>query len=336
MRHRIPLVAGLVVLAAGSCNATPQEDPGFVSTELDAYCSIASRPDLVSWVGDIVTTCDQGELDHHGACSAGRVVGGTLEPIDFGAQRIQLALPASQGRLVVLLEDGALVLTDGAGNIQRELDGWAVDPAVSPDGERVAWIGVPDGFDLAEAGMGTPKVVATMSLADSARTVLVEDMMASAPRPIPGSREVLYVSANEDGVSGFFLAGPQRGATQITNIGLVDDTEENDPVAGSPAVWAPNGSLFFSVTGLESVEEPIDDPDADPLPEDELENGEVVDDGELDVGHLFRLVIVDDEARVEDLGEGAWPVLTRDGAVLAALPGASSPCATTYTLEGTP
>lgn len=332
--YRVPLLAGLVALAAGSCNSEPVDDPGFASTELEAYCAIASRPDLISWVDDVVTFCAQGEMDHHGACTAGRVVGGVVEPLDLGVA-IRLALPASGGRLVLLLDDERLVLTNENGDVERELDRWAADPSISTDGERVAWLGVPDGFDLAEVGLGTPKVVAVQSLVENARTVLVEDNMASAPRPMPGSLEVLYVSANEDGISGFFIAGPERGATQITNIGLIDDTEENEPVAGSPGVWV-NGSLFYSVTGLESVEESIDDPDVDPPAEDDLENGEVVDDGELEVAHLFRLVVIDDEARVEDLGEGGWPYLTHDGAVLATLPPGSAPCATTYTLEGTP
>src|SRR5690606_38091651 len=99
--------------------------------------------------------------------------------------------------------------------------------------------------------------------------------------------------------------------------------------------WAGSGALFYSVTGLESVEEPIDDPDAEPAPEDELENGEVVDDAELEVPHLFRLVLSDDVARVDELGEGGWPYVTSDGQLLAVLPGGSAPCATSYAMEGT-
>ncbi len=334
MKDRIALMSGLAVLAVGSC-AVP-DDPGFATTELEAYCAIATRADLVSWVGDVVTFCEQGEMDHSGACSAGRVMGGEAVPIDFGELAIRLALPASGGRLVVLTQDERLVLTDGGGGIQRELAAWAADPAVSADGERVAWIGLPDGVDPAEIGFGGPKVVAVQSLSENERTVLVEDPMASAPRPVPGSLDVLYVSGNEEGIAGFFLVGPERGATQITNVGLVEDGPELDPVAGGPSVFAPNGTLFYSVTGLESVDEIIDDHDADPPLEDDLENGEVVDDAELDVPYLFRLVLSDDVASVEELGEGGWPVITADGAVLASLPGGSSPCATTYTLEGTP
>jgi hypothetical protein len=327
-------VAALAVLLAA---CTDDEQPtGFVSSEVEAYCAIASRPDLVSWVGNVVTFCEQGEIDHHGACTVGRVRGSEVQTLELGDLRPQLALPASRGRLVVLLDDDRLVLTDGGANIERELDRWAAGPSISADGERIAWIGIPDGYPIADVGFGTPKVVAVMSLSEGNRTVLVEDNMASAPRPLPMSREVLYVSINENGVSGFFLAGPSRGATQITNAGLVEDNEEVDPVAGGVGVFAGNGALFYSVTGLESAEEVIDDPDADPPLEDDEENGEVVDDVELDIGHLFRLVVADDEARVEDLGEGAWPHLTSDGSVLAALPNGSTPCATIYTLEGTP
>jgi hypothetical protein len=153
---------------------------------------------------------------------------------------------------------------------------------------------------------------------------------------VPGSLDVLYVSGNEEGIASFYMVGPERGATQITNIGLVDDGAEFYPVAVSAAVFAPNGSLFYSVTGLESVDEPIDDPDADPPAEDDLENGELVDDAELQLAHLFRLTLSDDVAMVEEVGEGNWPVVTEDDALLASLPMGSAPCATTYTLEGTP
>lgn len=340
MRYKSSLVAALAVVAAGSCVSDGMT--GFVSTELDGYCAVAAQPGLVSWVGDVVTFCEQGELDHHGRCSAGRVVEGQVEPIELADDlAIQLALPASGGRLVLLLEDHRLILADGQGVLQRELDRWAADPSISADGERLAWIGIPDGLDAAEAGMGTPKVVAVRSLSDSERTVLVEDPMASAPRPIPGTLEVLYVSAGESGVAGFFIAGPSRGATQITNLGLVEDDELFDPVAGAPAIWGPDGSLFFGVTGLESAEEPMDELEAEPDPSEdvdveEVEDGVLVDDGDLDVSHVFRLAIVDDEARIEELGEGGWPQLSTDGGILAALPSGSSPCATTYTLEGTP
>lgn len=335
MRIRVSLSAGLAVIVALSCSGEVLD--AYVSPEVEAYCAVANRADLVSWVGGVVTLCEQGEMDHHGTCTAGRLVDGAIEPIELAdGLAIRLALPASRGRLLVLLEDERLVLIDDRGAIERELDRWAADPAISEDGERAAWIGIPDGFDLAEVGLGTPKVVVVQSLSDDARTVLVEDNMASAPRPIPGSSEVLYVSGNEDGISGFFLVGWGRGATQITNVGVVDADEATDPVAGSPGLWAANGSFFFGVTGLESVEEMVDDADAEPPPDDDLENGELVDDAELDVSHLFRLVIVDDEATVEEVGEGGWPQLDGDGAVLAALPRGSAPCATTYTIDGAP
>ena len=335
MRKRALLSTGLAMIVALSCSSEVLD--AYVSPELEAYCAVATRADLVSWVGGVVTLCEQGEMDHHGACTAGRLVDGAIEPIELAdGLALRVALPASRGRLLVLLADERLVLIDRGGAIERVLDRWAADPGISEDGERVAWIGIPDGFDLAEVGLGTPKVVAVQSLSENARTVLVEDNMASAPRPIPGSSEVLYVSGNEEGIAGFFLVGPGRGATQITNVGIVDADEELDPVAGSPSLWASNGSFFYGVTGLESVEEPIDDADADPPPDDDLENGELVDDAELEVSHLFRLVIVDDVATVEEVGEGGWPQLDGDGAVLAALPLGSAPCATTYATDGAP
>src|SRR5262245_53454086 len=109
MRHGALLA--LVLMSA----CTDEETPNFVSSEIQAYCAVASGPDLVSWSGNGVTFCEQGEIDHHGSCSAGRVVHGEVQMLSLGDLRIQRALPASHGRLVLLLDDERLVLTNNSG-----------------------------------------------------------------------------------------------------------------------------------------------------------------------------------------------------------------------------
>lgn len=316
MRYRTRVLIA-IALTAGACQGSGAPDPSVTpDAELLAYCAVAATPGLESWVGDVATTCAAGEDDESVTCSASRVAGdGALTPIVLPDElAILRALPASSGRLVLLLADGRLVLTSGDGTIERELAGWASDPWISADGERVTWIGLPDGVDAWDFGVMT--VVAVQSLSDAARTVLAEDELASAPRPVPNSTDVVYTSA-QTGLTSFWIAGPERPATQLTNVGLDTIGEDSGPTAEAQLAWSITGELFFGALG-----------DG---------NGEGEEEGVIDeteVAELWRLDLSAGE--VHEVGPGAWPRLRDDGTVLALQPAGSDPCGAIYTAGGTP
>jgi hypothetical protein len=278
---------------AGACG----ESPGSREDELDAYCAVVRRSDLDAWVGDVVTLCTaEGESV---SCSASRVsADGTLSPITTESP-VTRVLPASGGRFVALLADERLVLLGASGAIERELAGWASDPWISDDGQRVAWVGLPEGVDAWD--FGVPTVIATQEIDARGRTVVAEDDLAGAPRPIPGTDDVLYVSS-QTGLASFWMAGPSLPPRQITNVGLSEIGQATVPVAGRQLAWSA-GTLFYGVVGAEETS-------------------------------VWRLALGRNDAA--ELGPGAWPRVRADRSVLAMQPPGGAACASIYAPGGTP
>lgn len=305
-----------LALTAGACQGSSPDPSVTPDAELEAYCAIAATPGLDSWAYDVATVCTPGEDDHAATCVASRVGSdGALTPIALAEDlAIVRALPASGGRLVLLLADSRLVLTSGDGTIERELATWANDPWISADGERVTWIGLPDG--VTEWDFGVLTVVAAQTLAEGERIVLAEDDLASSPRPIPNSADVLYVSA-QTGLTSFWIAGPERPATQLTNVGLDTIGEDSTPTAEGQLAWSITGELLFGALG-----------EGDGTGEDDG----VTD--ETEVAELWRLDV--NAGEVHEVGPGAWPRVRDDGSVLALQPEGSDPCGAIYTAGGTP
>ncbi len=290
-----------LLLFVGCTGGTSVPDPTPSDTERDAYCAVAARPDLSVWIGDFVTLCQAPNEEELPACSAGRVTeGGMAElpwALELGAIRV---LPAADGRFVALLRDERLVLTRSDGGIERELASWANDPWISDDGERVVWVGLADGFDAWD--FGVPTVIVMQRLDQNASTVIVNDELASTPRPIPGSSDVLYVSVRT-GVASFWIAGPEREPRQLTNIGLDEVGPQFVPVADRQIAWTP-GALFYGVAE---------------------------EDGSW---RVWRLPLTDGAA--VEVGPGMWPRVRTDGSLFAFQPSSGSACAANYPAGGTP
>lgn len=291
-----------IASACGGAGGDGGPPPSSVDTELEAYCAVAQRDDLDLWVGDVLTLCAPGSDDDVVHCSGGRVAAsGAITQIDLAdgltARRL---LPARDGRLVALLDDERLVVLDSAGAVERELAAWASDPWITDDGSYVVWVGLPDGFDAWD--FGVPTVIAGQALDASTRTVLIDDESASTPRPIPGSRDVLFVSTST-GLASFWRVTPGAAPVQLTNVGLDEVGPEFVPVADRQLAWA-DGALFYGV--------------------DE-------EDGSTRVWRL------DLGARsASEIGPGAWPRPASGSSVLAAQPPGAATCAARYPAGGTP
>ncbi len=265
---------------------------GSTENELRAYCAVAQRADLDAWANDVVTEC-RSASDDVIECTAGRVsASGEVTAIAIAEPFVRV-LAASNDRYVVLLADERLVIADDDGAIGRVLASWASDPWISDDGERVAWIGLPDGVDAWD--FGVPTVIAVQDIDDAERTIVAQDDLAGAPRPIPGTRDVLYASS-QSGLASFWMAGPDLGARQVTNLGLTEIGQDSVPIAGRQLAWS-SGTLYYGVTGESATT-------------------------------LWRLVL--GNGITERLGDGAWPHRRSDGAVLAAQRPGSSACAAVY------
>lgn len=309
MRKRLGALALGVSLAICACepgSGGGGARAGARDAELDAYCEVARRADLELWVRDVVTLCAATGEDHHeaAACRAGRVVaGGAVE--DLGGLAVRRALPASGDRLLLLLDDERLVLAARDGRVERELAPWASDPFVSEDGARAAWVGLPDGASEYELGAETVLVAADLADPASAPEIVARDPLASTPRPIPGSRDVLYVSTTT-GVASAWIAGPGRAPEQLTNVGADEAGPDTAPVFDRQIAWA-DGALLFAIPG---------------------------EDGE-GAPRVHRLDL--ETGATLEVGPGAWPRALRDGSIAARQEAAASgTCAAVFPAGGTP
>lgn len=296
-KHLWNATAYILFFALGCVDAPPDPAP---DAERNAYCGVTARSDLDAWVGEVVTLC---RASSHGdeapSCSAGRVVSGSIVPLawasELGAIRV---LPAADGRYVALLADERLVMTRGDGSIERELAAWAGDPWVSEDGQRVVWVGLADGFTSWD--FGVPTVIVAQDMSETVPTVLIDDPWASTPRPIPGSRDIVYVST-EGGVASLWIGGPERAPARLTNAGLTSMGPEFVPVPDRELVWR-DGVLFYGARD------------------------------ESGASRIWRFSLADGASRV--LGPGAWPRLHSSGSLLARQE--TGDCAVSYPERETP
>lgn len=308
------LPTAALTLAASGCatGARPSPVGADVVFGESAYCDVARLPGLVDWSGGVATACpglDPAELDPDAIDgSACRVwmadgAGGLVETEITGARTAQ---GVGDGAIVVWGWDGRLVLHERDGRT-RELAPVAADPWLDVDEGAVAFIAPLPGATSLEPG--DDRRVMRVELRGPAPgpdqelgIELVTDATASSPVPVPGSRDVLYVSA-AGGVAQIVRVGP-TDITPLTNVGLEDVGMGFVPVYGRELVFAEGGARLVYVADYE-------------------------------VDMLWSLDLRTGEA--EELGPGRFPALASDGAVLAQNESASdASCALRYLAGGAP
>lgn len=228
---------------------------------------------LVTRHGDVALLCDDAVApgDHPDLipdCDAAIVAAdGTVRPLRRGGLLAAARLDAE--RLVLGTRDLRLVVRDARGG-EIEIARAAVDPRV--EGGRVAYTELPAG--TTEYQPGTPGQLVVMDLVRGTRRVVTDDAGASSPFPVPGSDDVLYVSART-GLASLWLAPPAGAPRQVTNLGKTRVDGAFVPVPGRELVFRPGTrvAVFAAIYGGAS----------------EL--------WEVDV----------DTGRARDLGAGRWP-----------------------------
>jgi len=177
-------------------------------------------------------------------------------------------MPAG-ARVVALLADGRLVAIGSSGI--EELATWASDAWIDEHGERLVFVALADG--IAEWELGAPTVIRALDLETGASTVITDDAEASAPRTIPGSRDVLFTST-QSGVASLWIARDGGAVEPLTNVGVEESGPDVVPAPDRQIAFV-DGTLVYGVAG---------------------------DDG---VSRLWSFELASREAR--ELGTGAWP-----------------------------
>ena len=182
-------------------------------------------------------------------------------------------------RLLVLRWDGGLQIVRADGSrvlVDRSAEG----PRVDSTGHRVVF--VTRGASDTTHGPREDGRLVRYDLVTGRVSVLVHDANASAPLPIPGSDDVLYVST-VSGVASIWRASLESGPTQLTSVGFAPDDPELDPVYGDQTLWFDEHTLVFTASY------------------------------ESDVLYAFDLRT----GTLTNIGPGAHPTFSTDGSVLS-------------------
>lgn len=204
---------------------------------MDGLARVAATPGVVALDGDVALVCpvvgagtDSGTS---GGCDAAIVdPAGALRGL--GRDDLAAAVRIDPDRIVVLTVDHRLVILGGAGG-ERELSARAADPRAAGPGRVVFTELRGDGIGIDPATTGR---LVVMDLDRGTRRVVTDHPMDSAPFAVPGSDDVVFVSART-GLASVWLAQPGRPPRQLTNVGRRRVDAEFVPVPGRELAWLP-------------------------------------------------------------------------------------------------
>lgn len=228
------LVALLCSVACRQIPDPPTQGPYYADPS--ALGAVAAHPDLDHVHRDLALLCPRQPLESHrtdGArCSVSTIgAGGALHAL--GVQDVLFVQRLDAEHLLAVtraLELRMLDADEGSRSIARGV----LDPKVADDGRHAAWVELVDGSTVFEPGAATRVVL--WDAIDDVRWVVSEESSDSSPVPVPDAREVLLVS-RRSGVASYWLVGPEREPTQLTNAGLTGRGEGFVPVHAGQLVW---------------------------------------------------------------------------------------------------
>lgn len=294
MRLRF-LSAGIMLpaLLAG-CTANPGNS---AQAELMAYCRVASRAGLNSWVGALVTTCTVEDETQEGSCRLSRVGATALEAVSLPSQVVEPVWAAeTPSALFVLTDEGQLLRLSGSE--VEVISPLARDPSLASSGDRVVFLAPPEG--VTEWDIDTPALIQSYTIRNRQVSTVTQDEFAFAPYAVPRSSDVIF-SSTRTGVAAIFRVSPGGEPTQLTNVGMTTLEQESVPPLTNQTLWADDGVYFAYMS---------------------------------DTNQSILLHLNIDTGVVRDVGPGFWPRLDANSDILALAPSESTPCAFVYQAGG--
>lgn len=238
----------IFVLVLAACSAGPPGAQSAVPAERQTTLTqLAALPGVVALHRDVALVCEAAPAHSDAAdaipdCDAA-LVGADGAATPLGRGNLLAAQRLAPGRLLLLTRDLRLLSRDEQDGHEQLLARAAADPRVGDDG-RIVYTELPAG--TTELTPGLPGRIVLLDLARGTRRVVTEDRAASSPFVVPGTDEVLFVSART-GIASLWLAAPAQpprqltAARQLTNIGLTRVDARFVPVPRGELAFAPGG-----------------------------------------------------------------------------------------------
>ncbi|MCH9682843.1 MAG: hypothetical protein K0V04_15510, partial [Deltaproteobacteria bacterium] len=232
-------MAGL--LQFGCRPAAEPEDPVAPHyTDAATLAAVARHPDLSEIHRDLALLCPpQPGATHRLAtarCSVSQIDGqGQLKPLDI--ESVLSVQRFDDQHVMVSTPDLHLQMLAADGTASHVASG-VIDPRVADDGRHVAWVELVETATTYEGGAAT-QIVLWDAAADE-RWVVSDDTSDSSPVPVPGRPEVVVIS-RRSGLASYWLLGPQREPTQLTNVGLARGDEGFAPLHAGEFIWLTDG-----------------------------------------------------------------------------------------------
>jgi hypothetical protein len=221
---------GLLLLAA--CAADPDPEPVARAAPAGDVGLVCGAPATATDHADAVPDCDA-----------------TIGGVPLGRGQLLAAARLDRARLVLLTTDRALVVSDGGAD-ERVIARDVADPRVATDGtRRVVFTQLPPGAEIAPDTTGT---LVVLDLDRGTRRTVTSHPLDSSPFIVPGSDDVLFVSART-GLASLYVASPGRPARQLTNVGKRAVDADFVPVPGRELTWIPGTRVAQFIATYDGV-----------------------------------------------------------------------------------
>jgi len=202
----------------------PSDEAYSVSAEVEL--AVGQIQGLVSWRGDVVVICPYEERRGDRKNCEVNTLDAKGNATRTGISGARTAERVKTGMLVLRPNLDLVVVAANGTETKIAEQVWM--PSVAPEGDRLAYVQkLPDDarviFQRIEGGQSR---------------IAVKDETAYAPWVVPGTDDVVFVSART-GVASYFLAKADGSQEQLTNLGMQTKQKGFVPVALEQLSWLP-------------------------------------------------------------------------------------------------
>ncbi len=251
---RLPVALFMCGFLLESMGETPKLSNYSKWTSL-GYTNVTQIKGLATLQGNLALLCDgpsrsNDAMSDYPGCRAVIVGadGGILSTIKTDLLAAQ-KLP--DHRMVFLGKDLSLTLRESSG-VEHLIASSAADPRVSEDGSQVLYTQFAGHVTQQQPGLEGK--ILSQNLTNGSLRPITDDVFASSPFAVPGSKDVLFLSGRT-GLASIWVASPGKPDRQITNLGKTKVDKDFIPVFGRELLWLPGSrkAVFTATYGSHTL-----------------------------------------------------------------------------------